>query len=125
MVKSLLTAIISLALLIGAGIGEQAYLNKAFNDISSTLSVVYSKTEEKTVTQSDVEILQNKWHSYKRSLHVFLSHNDVKEFDLWIAETVSYVKQKNYGEALDKIEVAIELARQVPKGYAVRLENIF
>ena len=87
--------------------------------------MIYDKTEQKTVTEDDVSALIDKWHDNKRELHVFLSHNDIKEFDLWLAETLSYVKQKNYGEAIDKIEVAIELVKQVPKGYRIKFENIF
>ena len=44
---------------------------------------------------------------------------------MWISESLNYVKQKNYGEALDKIEVAIELTEQIPKGYLIRFENVF
>ena len=125
MVRSLLSATIALLILAGAAIGEQIYLNKTFKELDARLTSIYEKIENETITNDDVTAVQSVWHERKKTLHVFLSHNDVKEFDLWIAETVSYVKQKNYGEALDKVEVAIELTRQIPKGYLIRFENIF
>ena len=69
--------------------------------------------------------MQDLWIKNKKTLHVFISHNDIKELDMWISESLNYVKQKNYGEALDKIEVAIELTEQIPKGYLIRFENVF
>lgn len=125
MVKSIVTLIIAALIFAAGGVYEQAYLKNTFSDFSEKLEKVYEKTENETVTESDVKAVQDVWINYKKSLHVFISHNDIKEFDMWIAESLNYVKQKNYGEALDKLEVAIELSQQIPKGYLIKFENIF
>lgn len=125
MVKSIVTLIIAALIFATGGVYEQAYLKNTFSDFSEKLENVYEKTENETVTESDVKAVQDLWINYKKSLHVFISHNDIKEFDMWIAESLNYVKQKNYGEALDKLEVAIELSQQIPKGYLIKFENIF
>ena len=125
MVKSIVTLIIAALIFAVGGVYEQAYLKNTFSDFSEKLENVYEKTENETVTESDVKAVQDLWINYKKSLHVFISHNDIKEFDMWIAESLNYVKQKNYGEALDKLEVAIELSQQIPKGYLIKFENIF
>ncbi len=125
MVKSIVTLIIAALIFAAGGVYEQAYLKNTFSDFSEKLENVYEKTENETVTESDVKAVQDVWINYKKSLHVFISHNDIKEFDMWIAESLNYVKQKNYGEALDKLEVAIELSQQIPKGYMIKFENIF
>lgn len=125
MVKSIVTLIIAALIFAAGGVYEQAYLKNTFSDFSEKLEKVYEKTENETVTESDVKAVQDVWINYKKSLHVFISHNDIKEFDMWIAESLNYVKQKNYGEALDKLEVAIELSQQIPKGYMIKFENIF
>lgn len=124
MVKSIVTLIIAALIFAAGGVYEQAYLKNTFSDFSEKLENVYEKTENETVTESDVKAVQDVWINYKKSLHVFISHNDIKEFDMWIAESLNYVKQKNYGEALDKLEVAIELSQQIPKGYMIKFENI-
>lgn len=120
-----MTLIIAALIFAAGGVYEQAYLKNTFSDFSEKLEKVYEKTENETVTESDVKAVQDVWINYKKSLHVFISHNDIKEFDMWIAESLNYVKQKNYGEALDKLEVAIELSQQIPKGYMIKFENIF
>lgn len=125
MVRSLISVLVAALILTCGAIYEQFYIDRTFADFESRLELIYEKTELETVTEDDVSAVIDKWHDNKRKLHVFLSHNDIKEFDLWLAETLSYVKQKNYGEAIDKIEVTIELVKQVPKGYRIRFENIF
>lgn len=125
MVKSIITVLISALIFIGGGVYEQIYLSRTFGDFRGRLETVYEKTENETVTPADVKTVQDEWIKHKKSLHVFVSHNDIKEFDMWIAESLNYVKQKNYGEALDKLEVAIELTEQIPKGYLIRFENVF
>ncbi len=125
MVRSLISVLVAALILTCGAIYEQFYIDRTFADFESRLELIYEKTEQETVTEDDVSAVIDKWHDNKRKLHVFLSHNDIKEFDLWLAETLSYVKQKNYGEAIDKIEVTIELVKQVPKGYRIRFENIF
>lgn len=125
MVRSLISVLVAALILTCGAIYEQFYIDRTFADFESRLELIYEKTELETVTEDDVSAVIDKWHDNKRKLHVFLSHNDIKEFDLWLAETLSYVKQKNYGEAIDKIEVTIELVKQVPKGYRIKFENIF
>ncbi len=125
MVKSIITVLVSALIFIGGSICEQVYLNNSFRNFRERLIVVYEKTEDETITAYDVKSVQDLWIKNKKTLHVFISHNDIKELDMWISESLNYVKQKNYGEALDKIEVAIELTEQIPKGYLIRFENIF
>ena len=125
MVKSIITVLVSALIFIGGSIWEQVYLNNSFRNFRQRLIVVYEKTEDETITAYDVKSVQDLWIKNKKTLHVFISHNDIKELDMWISESLNYVKQKNYGEALDKIEVAIELTEQIPKGYLIRFENVF
>ena len=110
MVKSIITVLVSALIFIGGSICEQVYLNNSFRNFRQRLIVVYEKTEDETITAYDVKSVQDLW---------------IKELDMWISESLNYVKQKNYGEALDKIEVAIELTEQIPKGYLIRFENVF
>ena len=125
MVKSIITVLVSALIFIGGSICEQVYLNNSFQNFRQRLIVVYEKTEDETITAYDVKSVQDLWIKTPKTLHVFISHNDIKEPDMWISESLNYVKQKNYGEALDKIEVAIELTEQIPKGYLIRFENVF
>lgn len=125
MAKSLISVIIVAALFTAGAIFEQVYLKRTFSDLKTHFTSIYEKLEDETATEEDVEKIQDYWISKKRTLHSFISHNDLKEFDLWIAEAVAYVKLNDYKEAKTKIEVAIELTEQIPMGYFPRFENIF
>ncbi len=125
MAKSLISVIIVAALFTAGAIFEQVYLKRTFSDLKTHFTSIYEKLEDETATEEDAEKIQDYWISKKRTLHSFISHNDLKEFDLWIAEAVAYVKLNDYKEAKTKIEVAIELTEQIPMGYLPRFENIF
>ena len=125
MAKSLISVIIVAALFTAGAIFEQVYLKRTFSDLKTHFTSIYEKLEDETATEEDAEKIQDYWISKKRTLHSFISHNDLKEFDLWIAEAVAYVKLNDYKEAKTKIEVAIELTEQIPMGDLPRFENIF
>ena len=60
----------------------------------------------------------------KEKVALFISHNDIKEMDLWLSEAVAYLKLGNVEEATSKMEVAINLTTQIPQNYLIRFENI-
>lgn len=124
MVKAFITAIVGIAIIVGASIFENAYIEKTFSNFNSAVFEVYQKTENETATKEDVLAVQNLWIKNKKTLHVFIPHNDIKEFDLWISEAVSLVEKKMWEDALSKLEVVIEMTEQIPKTYTLRIENI-
>ena len=124
MVKALITALCSLAIIIGASFLEQYYLNSTFSEFERATYITYEKTENHTAVKDDVLSIQNLWVEKKKSLHIFIPHNDIREIDLWIAEAVSLVEKDNFEDALSKIEVVIELVEQIPKTYKLKVENI-
>ncbi len=124
MVKAFYTALIALLIVVGASYFEQRYIKNTFDDLTCIASVVQEKTENKTAVKEDVLSLQNFWIEKKRTLHVFIPHNDIKEVDLWISEAVTLVEKEMWEDALSKLEVVIEMAEQIPKTYLLRVENI-
>ena len=124
MVKAIISTIVAIILVVGLSVLEQSYLNKTFSEFSDILKCAKEKTEEETSVKEDVLSVQKFWVEKKKTLHVFIPHNDIKEIDLWIAEAVSLVEKDNFLDALSKLEVVIELTKQIPKTYKFKLENI-
>lgn len=124
MVKSIYSIIISVLILVFAGLGEQIYLANTFESLKEDFTLAYQKIEEKTASVDDVKAIKTRWNTKKKELHFFISHNDIKEMDLWISEAVAYLKLGDYEEAVSKMEVAINLTEQIPKNYLIRFENI-
>lgn len=125
MVKNLVSIAVVLCLLIGGAIFENYYLNKQFDEFNGVLTTLYDKIKEEDANENDVYSVQNLWLEKKRTLHVFIPHTEIKEIDLWLSEAVKLVHDKEWTDAISKIEVLLELSEQIPKTFSVKLENIF
>ena len=124
MVKTILSILISILILILAGIGEQIYLRKTFDNLHEDFTLAYMKIKDEKATPDDANAIRTRWIAQKKKLHFFISHNDIKEMDLWLSETVAYLKLGDIEEAVSKLEVAIHLTEQIPINYFIRFENI-
>ena len=124
MVRTLVSMLCVLAILVGGAIYESTFVSRQFNEFHEVLSVLYEKVDEQTATQDDVYAVQNNWIDKKKVLHVFIPHNDIKEVDLWLSESATLVRDKEWKDAISKIEVLKELAEQIPKTFVLSLENI-
>ncbi len=116
-------AIVSLMLIVGA-FWENSIVNKQFTEFHEVLTTLYEKIDDQTAVKDDVYAVQKNWLEKKRFLHVFIPHNDIKEIDLWLAESATLVRDKEWNDAISKIEVLIELSEQIPKTFSLSFENI-
>lgn len=124
MVKSIISVIVASLILFLASLCEQNYINNTFNELKDSFVVIYNKIENDTAVKEDILSAQKLWISKKEKLHIFISHNEIKEVDLWIAETVTLVENGKKEDALSKIDVVIELMEQIPKSFSFRVENL-
>lgn len=125
MVKSVITVIISALILAGAAIYEQIYVNSAFDRLLEQALVMQEKETNKTATPADAENVRNCWIKEKEKMHAFISHNDIKELDMWLSEGIAFTKSGKYEEAYTKYVVIADLCKSIPKGYLIRFENVF
>lgn len=124
MVKSIISALVAVAMLAGLSLYEQSVITGGFNELKTMLVSVYDKIDGDTAVKDDVLSVQKFWISKKEKLHIFIPHNDIKELDLWISEAVTLVENGKKEDAISKIDVAIELCEQIPKTFLPRVENI-
>lgn len=124
MVKTYISMIIvAVILLVGAFLGD-AYVNSQFEKFNVSADLLYQKVHEETATTDDVLVLQNTWIKKKKTLHAFISHTEIKELDMWISECITLVRDKEWEDAVSKVEVIKELSEQIPKGFSFSIENI-
>ncbi len=124
MVKSLVSMILVSIVLFAGSILESSYVKNQFEDFHSVLEILYEKVDDNSATKDDVYAVQNHWLEKKRILHAFIPHNEIKEIDLWLAETVTLVRDKEWNDAISKVEVLKELTEQIPKTFVLSWENI-
>ena len=125
MIKSVISLICVCIILLVGTILETNFINKEFSDFHNVLDVAYEKVLNQTAVEDDVYAVQNNWLDKKAKLHAFIPHNDIKEIDLWIAEAVTLVRDKEWHDAVSKIEVLKELTEQIPKTFLISFSNIF
>lgn len=125
MVKSVITVIVSALILAGAAIYEQIYVNSAFDRLFEQALIMQEKETNKTATPADAENVRNCWIKEKEKMHAFISHNDIKELDMWLSEGIAFTKNGKYEEAYTKYVVIADLCKSIPKGYLIRFENVF
>ncbi len=124
MVKTLVSILVVASLLLFGAIYENAFVKRQFNEMNVVLVALYDKIDDNTATQDDVYAVQKNWIAKKKVLHIFIPHNEIKEMDLWLAESATLVRDKEWKDAISKIEVLIELTEQIPKTFRLSWENI-
>ena len=124
MVKSNLSTIIVAIVLVVGMIFESIYIKNQFSELSDSFSVLYQKVEKEIAEEDDVLAVQKKWINKKSHLHIFIPHGEIKEIDLWLSEAVTLVRDKEWKDAISKIEVLKELAEQIPSSFYLKLGNI-
>ena len=124
MVKTIVSMLCAAIILFSGTVAESHFIQKHFSEFYVQTSEVYEKVKEETATENDIYAMQEKWLYYKKSLHAFVPHGELKELDLWIAEAVRLVEKGKWEDALSKLEVIKELSEQLPKVFRLSLENV-
>lgn len=124
MVRSIVSMLCVAIILTAGAIYETNFVQRQFNEFHTVLEVLYLKVDDQTATQDDVYAVQKNWLDKKHFLHAFIPHNEIKEVDLWLAEAVTLVRDKEWKDAISKIEVLKELAEQVPRTFQITFDNI-
>ena len=125
MVKSIIYTLVAIALCVALFVCVDIYLKKQFEEFSSALETLYTKIEDETANREDAYAVRTMWEEKKSKLHIFIPHNDVSYVDYWLSETCGLIYNEEYNLALGNLEVLLEIAENLPKGYTLSLENIF
>ena len=125
MVKTIVSTIVAVLIFVAGAVAEQIVLQKNFDEFRSALEIIETKISDSEATRDDVANLEETWLKEKNILHTMIPHTEIKEFDLWIAETYIYVEKKDFDEALAKITVLKHLADEIPKPFEIKAINLF
>lgn len=124
MVKTIISmTVVTIILIVGAWF-ESNFVSRQFNEFHTVLESLYEKVDDETAVMDDVYAVQKNWIEKKKYLHAFIPHNEIKEVDLWLSEAVTLVRDKEWSDAISKIEVLKELAEQIPRTFKILWENI-
>ncbi|MGN1060906.1 MAG: DUF4363 family protein [Candidatus Coproplasma sp.] len=125
MVRSIIYTIVAAILCVGFFIWTDVYISTQFGQFNDALNTLYDKVEEKTANREDAYAVRDMWADKKEKLHVFIPHNDISYVDYWLSEACSLIYKSEYDLALGKIEVLLEITKNLPDAYIIKLENVF
>lgn len=124
MIRTLVSIIISLLLLLALFITDICYVQNAFTQFNEVLQTLFDKTEMQTATYQDGEAVRIFWEEKREVLHIWLPHASIQEIDLQLSEALGYLYQENYSDSLAKIEVLISASKLLPDSYTFKWKNI-
>ena len=114
MVRTIVSILVSFALLLGISAYEIYSVGTTFKTFSEALVSLYNKAEDQTATYEDGVAVRTYWKDKKRTLHVWIPHTSIENVDYQLNEALGYLYEKKYDDALPKIEVLIEMAEKIP-----------
>ncbi len=125
MVKSVVYTLTAIALCLALFIGVHIYMGKQFSEFHDAVETLYKKVEDKTANREDGFAVRSMWTKKKSHLHIFVPHNDISYVDYWLSEACGLIYCGEFELALGKLEVLLEITKNLPGGYALKLENVF
>ena len=125
MIRTLVSIIVTLALIATLSIYEMWYVHSTFNVFHETLESLREKAEKETATLEDGRAIQLFWDKKKETLHVWLPHTILQEVDYQLDEAVGFIYTQSYEDAIPKIEVLIGISEHIPMSYTFAVQNIF
>ena len=125
MVKSIIYTLVAIALCLGVFFGTKYYIDDQIDEFHDALETLYVKIDEKSASREDAYAVKATWTSKKSRLQIFIPHNDISYVDYWLSEACALIYNEKYELALGKIEVLLEITKNLPDAYTVKLENVF
>jgi hypothetical protein len=125
MIKTIISIVVSFAVIFGLSAYEIYFVNQRFDEFYAIVKSLHQKTEQKTATYEDGVAVQTYWREQKHVLHVWLPHTLLQETDYHLDEVVGLLYTGQYESALPKLEVVLGLAEEIPRSYELHLGNVF
>ncbi len=125
MIRTIASIFLSFALIFGLSFYEIYYVKKTFLFFRQILDTLYQKVESHNATYEDGTSVRFYWEEEKETLHIWLPHTMLQEVDYHLDEAIGYLYNDDFANALAQLEVARELADEIPRSYALIPQNIF
>ena len=109
--KALRVAILTLVLLMAAGLANSAYLTARCDDWTAQLNAVTSAAEggDWDGAQREMSALQADWQDKQSYLHITLQHEEINEADTLLHQCALYVREQD-NDSLSDAAVQLALA---------------
>ena len=125
MVKTIISIVVTIALMIGLCLYEVYYVQTTFDNFHEVLRTLQHKAAMENASYDDGLAVREFWDEHKTHLHVWIPHTVLYEIDYQLDEAIGFLRIEDYESALPKIEVILGLSENIPDGYILSFGNIF
>ena len=125
MVKAIITTLTAIVLCAGFFVWTHFYLHAQFDEFHAALETLYDKIENEDASREDAYAVKKMWENKKSKLQILVPHNDISYLDYWLSEACGLIYNQKYDLALGKVEVLLEITKNLPDTYSIKLENVF
>lgn len=125
MLKTLVSLLITLALILTAGIFEEIRLSGMYNKLKLQLIDASIAAENDELDPVMFDNIYNGWIYLKEASEFWVNHNDTNEMNLRMCECRSYVESGDMKQAHMQLTAMIFLAEYIPEAILPHIENIF
>lgn len=125
MIRTIISIVITLALIVGVSIYDIYYVQTTFQVFHEELRTLKQKTELGDATYSDGLAVRSYWDAKKQIMHIWVPHTVLAEIDYQLDEAIGFLYVQDYVAAIPKIEVILGLSENVPNSYTLHPGNIF
>lgn len=123
--RSIVTALLILAILIGLFITDDLGLRYITNQVVETADTLSAAIQTSQDTQSALLQLKNRWEQYENWMLVLGNHKDVDNISISILKVESYLQYGETAKAVQELGVARYLLTDLPEKDKVSWVNIF
>ena len=125
MIRTIVSILVTLALILGVSIYDIHFVQATFQTFHTELRALKQKAELDTATYSDGLAVRSYWDTKKKVMHIWVPHTPLAEIDYQLDEAIGYLYVQDYEGAMPNIEVLLGLSENIPDSYTLSLGNIF
>jgi hypothetical protein len=125
MVKSVIVIICTLAIIMGGSVFENCYVNSKFGYFEENIGAVIESAEKHEDNSEKLSETLSWWKDAKHVLHAFIPHDDIRDVDGLIAQSITLIKKGEYDLALTQLNKLNILIKSIPENFHFNFGNIF
>lgn len=123
--RSIVTAFLILAILVGLFIADDLGLRYITNQVVETADTLSAAIQASQDTQSALLQLKNRWEQYENWMLVLGNHKDVDNISISLLKVESYLQYGETAKAVQELGIARYLLTDLPEKDKVSWVNIF
>jgi di/tricarboxylate transporter len=124
MTKLTVSILVSLAIILVFGVVELTIVDRNFSKLKAEVDKLIPRAKEEAITVGDFTPVVSLWQTTRKRSEFFLTHNDLNEVNMRIAECKAFAETGEYSSTHMQLTVLSEILAYIPRTVKVAWRNI-